>query len=170
MKPLIKGYGSKDSVTFYFREDGKFYKQGSGSSVTNYFYKGDLLIGIEFNLLVVIRDTNHFVTDSIYGNNFSFLDYNDKGQLVRATASDSLKIVTVQYKYNRKGYLTDYIYEQKKCIILDKAPFYSWKRLERYHTKYKKFDKYGNWRKCYFMTPLGRRFYEKRVIEYWEDK
>jgi len=71
------------------------------------------------------------------------------------------------YIYDRLGRQTDCIVESSNSEEIFEGVFvYSSEKRNKVHYRYSDFDKYGNWRKSYFITEKGDIFRSKRKIKY----
>jgi YD repeat-containing protein len=128
------------------------------------------------------RDLN---IPSVIGTNFIYengllISYDRDGSVVQFQY-DSLaritQIIFISHVSSDTTY-TNYIYDklgrETDCIVESSNPeadfvgvfVYSSEKRNKVHFRYSDFDKYGNWRKSYFVTEKGNLFRSKREIKY----
>ena len=118
---------------------------------TNFVYKGRLLISFDRDGSVI-----QFQYDSL------------------ARISQEISISGYSSDTTYTNYLYDKFGRKTDCIVESSNPeadfvsvfVYSSEKRNKVHFRYSDFDKYGNWRKSYFVTEKGNLFCSKRKIKY----
>lgn len=98
---------------------------------------------------------------------FNF-NYNTKNQVISITQTDSEAISHIHYdfSYNSKGQISSITYDHNnpESVLSDIRPW-SKSRPDKYRMLYK-YDRFGNWKKKYFVTENGLYLDSKRTIKY----